>query len=149
MIHGLKPTILMVIAETILGASNVLFKLASNDGSDLRILVAYRFLFAAAFMVPVALFLERSILHPLYTHVPWRTHHIYIYTNLCLKFIMVFLQKQEAKVDMEGDLAIAFICVGRVCYIDSLFSNFWNLFWFCYYILIWILGNIVRKHAKQ
>lgn len=54
-IHGMKPTILMMIAETILGASNVLFKLASNDGSDLRILVAYRFLFAAAFMVPIAL----------------------------------------------------------------------------------------------
>ncbi|XP_074379187.1 WAT1-related protein At1g25270-like isoform X2 [Apium graveolens] len=58
-IEGLKPTILMVIAETILGASNVLFKLASNDGADLRILVAYRFLFASAFLVPVALVVER------------------------------------------------------------------------------------------
>ncbi|KAK1402332.1 Nodulin MtN21 /EamA-like transporter family protein [Heracleum sosnowskyi] len=72
-IHGLKPTILMVIAETILGVSNVLFKLASNDGSDLRILVAYRFLFAAAFMVPVALFVERNKRPKLTWKVIWQS----------------------------------------------------------------------------
>lgn len=59
-VHGLKPTILMVIAESILGGSNVLYKLAVNEGSDLRILVAYRFLFAAAFMIPIAFYVERS-----------------------------------------------------------------------------------------
>ncbi|XP_063940574.1 WAT1-related protein At1g68170 [Daucus carota subsp. sativus] len=61
-VHGLKPTILMVIAESILGGSNVLYKLAVNEGSDLRILVAYRFLFAAAFMIPIAFYVERGSL---------------------------------------------------------------------------------------
>lgn len=76
MAHGLKPTILMVIAETILGGSNVLYKLAANDGSDLRVLVSYRFLFAAAFMVPVALFVERSLSNT-HTHT-----HVYIIVHV-------------------------------------------------------------------
>ncbi|WOH14122.1 hypothetical protein DCAR_0933638 [Daucus carota subsp. sativus] len=72
-ILGLKPTILMLIAQTILSVSNVLFKLASNDGSDLKILVAYRFLFAAAFMVPVAFFVERNKRPKLTWRVIWQS----------------------------------------------------------------------------
>lgn len=63
----------MVIAETILGGSNVLFKLAANDGSDLRIVVAYRFLFAAAFMIPVALLVERNKRPKLTWMVIWQS----------------------------------------------------------------------------
>ena len=58
-VHGFKPTILMLIVQTAFAGVNVLYKLASNDGMNLRILVAYRFIFAAAFIVPVALFVER------------------------------------------------------------------------------------------
>ncbi|KAK1349810.1 Nodulin MtN21 /EamA-like transporter family protein [Heracleum sosnowskyi] len=72
-VHGLKPTILMVIAETILGGSNVLYKLAANDGVDLRILVAYRFLFAAAFMIPVAFLVERNKRPKLTWMVIWQS----------------------------------------------------------------------------
>ncbi|KAL1831805.1 hypothetical protein DCAR_0101816 [Daucus carota subsp. sativus] len=59
-VHGFKPTILMLIVQTAFAGVNVLYKLASNDGMNLRILVAYRFIFAAAFIVPVALFVERK-----------------------------------------------------------------------------------------
>lgn len=89
-IHELKPTILMVIAETIMGVNNVLYKLAVNDGFDLRILVTYRFLFAAAFMVPVALFVERSLLiRNTHTHI--RVHaYLYAYSSLDLNFIVCY-----------------------------------------------------------
>uniref|UniRef100_A0A5B6YH78 WAT1-related protein n=1 Tax=Davidia involucrata TaxID=16924 RepID=A0A5B6YH78_DAVIN len=59
-IHGLKPAMLMVVVQTILAGVNVFYKLAANDGMSLRVLVAYRFLFAAAFIVPLALFVERK-----------------------------------------------------------------------------------------
>ncbi|KAL8155928.1 hypothetical protein AgCh_001106 [Apium graveolens] len=72
-IHELKPTILMVIAETIMGVNNVLYKLAVDDGFDLRILVTYRFIFAAAFMVPVALFIERNTRPKLTWTVIWQS----------------------------------------------------------------------------
>lgn len=38
---------------------NVLYKLAVNDGMSLRIVVAYRFIFATAFIAPIAFILER------------------------------------------------------------------------------------------
>ncbi|XP_054813339.1 WAT1-related protein At1g68170-like [Prosopis cineraria] len=55
---GLKPMLLMVMIA--LAAVNVLYKLAVNDGMNLRVLVAYRFLFTAVFMAPLALVLEWS-----------------------------------------------------------------------------------------
>ena len=58
---GWKPTILMVAAQVMFSGMNILLKLAANDGMDNRILVAYRFLFGAAFMVPIAFFMEGRI----------------------------------------------------------------------------------------
>ncbi|XP_071935802.1 WAT1-related protein At1g68170-like [Coffea arabica] len=57
---GLKATILMVVVQVIFSGINIMYKLAATDGMDLRVLVAYRFLFGAAFIVPVAFFLERK-----------------------------------------------------------------------------------------
>lgn len=54
MIHGVKPIIMMVTV-------NVFYKqLASNNGMTVRVIVAYKFLFASALVVPLALCLERS-----------------------------------------------------------------------------------------
>ncbi|OAY75860.1 WAT1-related protein [Ananas comosus] len=39
---------------------NVFYKLAINDGMDLRVLVAFRYLFATAFLAPLAFFFERK-----------------------------------------------------------------------------------------
>lgn len=50
---------LMVVIQVIFAGVNVLYKLAANDGMSLRIIVAYRFLFATAVMVPLALLVER------------------------------------------------------------------------------------------
>ncbi|MBA0793187.1 hypothetical protein Gohar_017607 [Gossypium harknessii] len=59
-LHGLKHAMLMVVIQVIFAGVNVLYKLAANDGMSLRIIVAYRFLFATAVMVPLALFVERE-----------------------------------------------------------------------------------------
>uniref|UniRef100_A0A7N0TWM9 WAT1-related protein n=2 Tax=Kalanchoe fedtschenkoi TaxID=63787 RepID=A0A7N0TWM9_KALFE len=62
-LEGAKPAALMVVVQTLYAGVNVFYKLAANDGMNLRVLVAYRLLFAAAFMVPLALVFEsrRSI----------------------------------------------------------------------------------------
>lgn len=57
--QGLKPTLLMVMAQITFAGVNVLYKLAVNDGMSLRIVVAYRLIFATAFIAPLALILER------------------------------------------------------------------------------------------
>ncbi|XP_022749224.1 WAT1-related protein At1g68170-like [Durio zibethinus] len=62
LIHGLKPPLLMVLVQVIFAGVNVMYKLAANDGMNLRIIIAYRFMFATAIMVPLALILERTSL---------------------------------------------------------------------------------------
>ncbi|GJU38030.1 nucleotide-binding alpha-beta plait domain-containing protein [Tanacetum coccineum] len=59
-IHGLKPVLLMVLVQATFAGVNVLYKLAASDGMHLPILVAYRFLFATAFICPIALLVERK-----------------------------------------------------------------------------------------
>jgi hypothetical protein len=58
-LHGLKPAMLMVVVQFVFGGVNVFYKLAANDGMSLRVIVAYRFIFATAFVLPLALLFER------------------------------------------------------------------------------------------
>ena len=57
--EGLKPTIAMVMIQITFGGIHVLYKLAKNDGMSMKIMIAYRMIFASASMVPLALILER------------------------------------------------------------------------------------------
>ncbi|XP_042495308.1 WAT1-related protein At1g68170-like [Macadamia integrifolia] len=50
----------MVLAQTIFAGLNIFYKLATKDGMDVRILVAYRYLFATIALVPIAFFVERN-----------------------------------------------------------------------------------------
>ncbi|XP_061338553.1 WAT1-related protein At1g68170-like [Gastrolobium bilobum] len=59
-IEGLKPAILMVVVQFSYAGVSILYKLVANDGMSLSVLMAYRFLFASAFMVPLAFFIERK-----------------------------------------------------------------------------------------
>ncbi|KAH9686088.1 WAT1-related protein [Citrus sinensis] len=52
----------MVVVQVAFAGVNVFYKLAANNGMSLRVIVAYRFIFATAFMVPVAIILERGSL---------------------------------------------------------------------------------------
>ncbi|KAM7482237.1 hypothetical protein LguiB_006820 [Lonicera macranthoides] len=51
---------MMVVVQIVVAGVNIFYKLAANDGMSLRVLVAYRFLFAAAFVLPLALYLDRG-----------------------------------------------------------------------------------------
>lgn len=62
LLHGVKPPLLMVLVQVIFAGVNVMYKLAANDGMNLRIIIAYRFMFATAITVPIALILERKSL---------------------------------------------------------------------------------------
>ncbi|KAF9610401.1 hypothetical protein IFM89_022312 [Coptis chinensis] len=58
--HGLKPAMTMVLVQTVFAGVNIFYKLAIFDGMSLRVLVAYRYVFAAAFLAPLAFFMERK-----------------------------------------------------------------------------------------
>ncbi|XP_054800481.1 WAT1-related protein At1g25270-like [Prosopis cineraria] len=57
---GLKPAMLMVVLQITFAGVNVLYKIAVSDGMNLRVVIAYRFIFATAFIAPLALVLERN-----------------------------------------------------------------------------------------
>ncbi|KAF4384959.1 hypothetical protein F8388_010557 [Cannabis sativa] len=51
-----------MVAQIAYAGVNVLYKLAANDGMSLKVIVAYRFLFATVFIFPLAFFIERGSL---------------------------------------------------------------------------------------
>ncbi|XP_062225630.1 WAT1-related protein At1g68170-like [Phragmites australis] len=55
----------MVAVEFIFSALQIFIKLALDDGMDVRVLVAYRLMFAAAFLCPLAFLIERKKRPPL------------------------------------------------------------------------------------
>ncbi|XP_058752266.1 WAT1-related protein At1g25270-like [Vicia villosa] len=58
--HGLKPALMMLTVQIAFASLNVLYKLAINNGMSVRVLTAYRLIFAAATTIPLALFFERK-----------------------------------------------------------------------------------------
>ncbi|KAF8651233.1 hypothetical protein HU200_063480 [Digitaria exilis] len=63
-----KPVVAMVSFQAVFAGLNIFYKLAVSDGMDLRVLVAYRYIFASAFLAPLAYFVERKNR----TKVTWR-----------------------------------------------------------------------------
>ncbi|KAM7258900.1 hypothetical protein ACFE04_014641 [Oxalis oulophora] len=57
---GLKAVIVMVLTQSILSGVNIFYKLAVVDGMSMRVLIAYRFIFATIFVLPLALLIERN-----------------------------------------------------------------------------------------
>ncbi|KAF2321281.1 hypothetical protein GH714_038483 [Hevea brasiliensis] len=60
LVDGLKPVLVMALVQVAYAGANVLYKLAVSDGMSLRIIVAYRYIFATAFMIPLALYFEKD-----------------------------------------------------------------------------------------
>jgi TRAP-type mannitol/chloroaromatic compound transport system permease small subunit len=58
-IDGIKAPFLMVLIQIAYAVNAILYKLVANEGMSLCVLVAYRYLFASIFMIPVAYFVER------------------------------------------------------------------------------------------
>ncbi|KAK7363197.1 hypothetical protein VNO77_05329 [Canavalia gladiata] len=59
-VKDLKPVLLMVMVQIAYASVNVLYKLAINDGMSIRIVTAYRLIFAVAFTFSLALTFERK-----------------------------------------------------------------------------------------
>ncbi|XP_050209133.1 WAT1-related protein At1g25270-like [Mercurialis annua] len=59
-LHGLKPVMLMILVQFIYTGMNIFYKFAANDGMNMRVFVAYRWIFSAAFTAPLALIVERK-----------------------------------------------------------------------------------------
>ncbi|ESW31046.1 hypothetical protein PHAVU_002G204400 [Phaseolus vulgaris] len=57
---NVKPVLLMILLQTLYSVVNIMLKKVAIDGMSLSILVAYRFIFASVFMVPLALIIERK-----------------------------------------------------------------------------------------
>ncbi|RDX75930.1 WAT1-related protein, partial [Mucuna pruriens] len=55
-VSKVKPAILMVAVQVPYAGVSILFKMAANDGMSLSVLMAYRYLFASLFIVPLAYF---------------------------------------------------------------------------------------------
>ncbi|RLM65682.1 WAT1-related protein [Panicum miliaceum] len=54
-----RPVAAMVLVQVVFAGVNIFYKLAVSDGMDMRVLVAYRYIFASAFLAPLAYFIER------------------------------------------------------------------------------------------
>ncbi|KAL9404485.1 hypothetical protein Peur_001457 [Populus x canadensis] len=64
---SVHPGIAMIFVQIVFGGINIFYKLVINAGMSIRVAVAYRLLFGAAFLCPIALIVERgSIYHNLY-----------------------------------------------------------------------------------
>ncbi|XP_031490686.2 WAT1-related protein At1g68170-like isoform X2 [Nymphaea colorata] len=60
----MKAVLYMVVVHVIVAGMNILYKLSADGGRmSLRVLVAYRYMFGAAFLCPLAFFLERASLN--------------------------------------------------------------------------------------
>ncbi|CAN6678615.1 unnamed protein product [Malus baccata var. baccata] len=61
-VEGLKPVIMMVVAQIAYVGLNIFFKPLADVGMNFAVLIAYRNMFSAAVMIPLALIFERATL---------------------------------------------------------------------------------------
>uniref|UniRef100_A0A7N1A6R2 WAT1-related protein n=1 Tax=Kalanchoe fedtschenkoi TaxID=63787 RepID=A0A7N1A6R2_KALFE len=71
-IRGLRPAMLMVMVQASFAGVNVLVKLAVNHGMSIKVFIAYRFMFATGFILPVALLAERKSRPKLTPMIVWQ-----------------------------------------------------------------------------
>lgn len=84
------PTIVMMLVQFGFAGVNIFYKLAAADGMSFRIIIAYRFLFASAFILPIAFFLERYLILPFFSHFLSPTQ-----INCCFYFILLFSEVED------------------------------------------------------
>lgn len=77
LVQDLKPVLLMVLVQIAYSSVNVLYKLAINDGMSIRIVTAYRLIFAVVFTFSLALIFERFLLNPHTSFLKYLQHFNY------------------------------------------------------------------------
>lgn len=60
-VNELKPVITMLAVATAFAVATIFYKIAVDNGMNFAVINAYRFIFATAFMIPVAFFNERYV----------------------------------------------------------------------------------------
>ncbi|XP_020239771.1 WAT1-related protein At1g68170 isoform X1 [Cajanus cajan] len=60
LVQDLKPVLLMALVQVAYASVNVLYKLAINDGMSIRVVTAYRLMFAVVFTFSLSLIFERK-----------------------------------------------------------------------------------------
>lgn len=60
--QGLKPALLMLMVQISYASLNVFYKLVTNNGMSVKVLTAYRLIFATATTIPIAIIFERSLI---------------------------------------------------------------------------------------
>jgi hypothetical protein len=63
---SVHPGVAMIFVQIVFGGINIFYKLVINDGMSIRVAVAYRLLFGAAFLCPIALIVERYVINGYY-----------------------------------------------------------------------------------
>ena len=58
-IQSLKATLMMIASQLIVAALSISYKVASNDGMHVSILITYRYLISSVLLLPLALIIER------------------------------------------------------------------------------------------
>ncbi|KAF8019984.1 LOW QUALITY PROTEIN: hypothetical protein BT93_G0620 [Corymbia citriodora subsp. variegata] len=58
--HEMKAALMMVVVQVAFAGVNILYKLTASNGMNLTVIIAYQFIFATAFLAPLAFFLERK-----------------------------------------------------------------------------------------
>uniref|UniRef100_A0ACD5Y9I6 Uncharacterized protein n=1 Tax=Avena sativa TaxID=4498 RepID=A0ACD5Y9I6_AVESA len=77
--EGMKPVAGMVVVQFVFAGVNIFYKLAVCDGMDMRVLIAYRYLFASVVLAPLAYFVERKKR----TKLTWRVTFLSFICGLC------------------------------------------------------------------
>lgn len=62
--EDLKGILALVLVQFMFAGMFILFKITANDGTSLKVLVAYRLTFATLFMLPLALIFQRFPIFP-------------------------------------------------------------------------------------
>ncbi|XP_051219454.1 WAT1-related protein At1g68170 [Lolium perenne] len=77
--EGMKPVAGMVVVQFVFAGVNIFYKLAVSDGMDMRVLIAYRYIFASVVLAPLAYCVERKKR----TKLTWRVIVLSFICGLC------------------------------------------------------------------
>ena len=111
LVQDFKPVLLMVLVQITYSSVNVLYKLAINDGMSIRVVTAYRLIFAVVFTFSLAFIFERFILTPSYFFCSfWALTPLQLITiqDEHDSIFFLFKQKEQTKTDIEGAFHVIF-----------------------------------------
>jgi hypothetical protein len=122
--EGMKPVAGMVVVQFVFAGVNIFYKLAVSDGMDMRVLIAYRYIFASVVLAPLAYCVERFVppyssallslnvrikIHQLaYDRIYTCMHYIPI---LNYQFAWIFFSNKKAP---AAQVTVIYVCIDRV-----------------------------------